>query len=69
MILAGDSAGGWIAANIVHKMRYELNNIIGQLLIYPLLGGDLNKGSFVTHSKAPLLSTEWIISNQKKYLT
>ena len=67
IILSGDSSGGWIAANVTHKMRHELNNVIGQLLIYPSLGSDTSQDSFITHSNAPLLSTNWIASNRKKY--
>ncbi len=66
-VLAGDSAGGWIAANITHLMRHDLQFLNGQLLIYPALGGEETKGSYITHSDAPLLSTGWIISNRKKY--
>ncbi len=66
-VLAGDSAGGWIAANITHLMRHDLQFLNGQLLIYPALGGDETNGSYIKHSNAPLLSSEWVISNRRKY--
>ena len=31
---------------------------IGQLLIYPGLGGDRNKGSYISNANAPMLSTK-----------
>ena len=66
-ILLGDSAGGWIAANITHQMRHGLKFLLGQLLIYPALGGDMSKGSYIYHANAPLLTTEWIVSNRRKF--
>ena len=66
-ILLGDSAGGWIAANITHQMRHSLKFLLGQLLIYPALGGDMSKGSYIYHANAPLLTSEWIVSNRRKF--
>ena len=31
---------------------------MGQVLVYPGLGGDMTKGSYVDHANAPLLTTE-----------
>ena len=57
LVLVGDSAGGTLAANLsVHFRDTEMPNILGQVLIYPGLGGDSNKGSYVRHANAPLLS-------------
>ena len=57
IVLVGDSAGGTLAANLsVHFRDTEMPNILGQVLIYPGLGGDSNKGSYVRHANAPLLS-------------
>lgn len=56
LVLAGDSAGGTLAAAVAHHGRGRLNGILGQVLVYPGLGGDVNAGSFVEHAEAPLLS-------------
>lgn len=57
IVLAGDSAGGWLAA-MASLARPAM--ITGQVLIYPMLGGALNKGSFVDCADVPLLSTEQV---------
>jgi acetyl esterase len=56
IVLAGDSAGGNLAAAVAHKVRHEARAPIGQMLIYPGLGGDMTKGSYVTHAEAPMLT-------------
>ncbi|WP_425085587.1 alpha/beta hydrolase [Ruegeria profundi] len=58
MILAGDSAGGNLAASVAHHARGRLENILGQVLIYPGLGGDTSKGSYIEHAHAPLLTLQ-----------
>lgn len=58
IVVAGDSAGGNLAAGIVLKAKAEgLDGIIGQVLIYPGLGGDLVSGSYAEMANAPGLST------------
>ncbi len=57
VILSGDSAGGNLAAAVSWATRGDGVRPAGQLLIYPLLGADTSKGSFVTHAKAPMLTT------------
>ncbi len=58
LIVAGDSAGGNLAAGMALKARAEgLDGIVGQVLIYPGLGGDLISGSYVEMAEAPGLST------------
>lgn len=58
LIVAGDSAGGNLAAGVVLKAQAErLEGIVGQVLIYPGLGGDLVSGSYVEMAEAPGLST------------
>ncbi|VDC27326.1 alpha/beta hydrolase [Pseudogemmobacter humi] len=54
LVLAGDSAGGCLAAAACHVLRDP--RILGQVLIYPLLGGDTGRGSYVTHADAPMLT-------------
>jgi acetyl esterase len=55
LVLAGDSAGGNLAAAAAHRLRDP--RILGQVLIYPGLGGDRTKGSYLTHAEAPMLTT------------
>jgi acetyl esterase len=58
-ILAGDSAGGNLAAALCIKARDEdFWNLAGQVLIYPALGGDVAKGSHISQANAPGLSTK-----------
>lgn len=56
LILAGDSAGGNLAAAVAHAARKGGPVIAGQVLIYPGLGGDQDRGSYVTHAEAPMLT-------------
>jgi acetyl esterase len=56
IVLAGDSAGGNLAAAVAHATRTHPRGPIGQMLIYPGLGGDMIKGSYVTHAEAPMLT-------------
>lgn len=55
-ILVGDSAGGNLAAAVSHKVRSDKKTPIGQVLIYPALGGDQSQGSYQDHSHAPALT-------------
>ena len=56
IVLGGDSAGGNLAAAVAHHVRGHARAPIGQVLIYPGLGGDTAKGSYVTHADAPMLT-------------
>jgi acetyl esterase len=56
IVLAGDSAGGNLAAAVAHHTRKHARKPIGQVLIYPVLGGDMGKGSYVRHARAPMLT-------------
>lgn len=56
LVLAGDSAGGNLAAAVAHFARGRLDRVSGQVLIYPGLGGDMDKGSYIEHAHAPLLT-------------
>ena len=61
-VVAGDSAGGNLAAALCLKARdLGLNQIKGQVLIYPGLGGDISRGSFIAQAHAPGLSTADVI--------
>ena len=56
LILVGDSAGANLAAASAHMTRGKDVDIIGQMLIYPGLGGDPSKGSYLEHAEAPMLT-------------
>lgn len=57
ILLSGDSAGGNLAAAVAHHARgAQPGRVIGQVLIYPGLGGDMSTGSYVTHANAPQLT-------------
>lgn len=58
VVLIGDSAGGNLAAGLALRVRDEgLPGVVGQVLIYPALGGDLAAGSYVEMAAAPGLTT------------
>ncbi|ANM06704.1 alpha/beta hydrolase family protein (plasmid) [Rhizobium phaseoli] len=58
VVLIGDSAGGNLAAGLALRARNEeLSGVVGQVLIYPSLGGHLNAGSYVEMTAAPGLTT------------
>jgi acetyl esterase len=57
VVLVGESAGGNLAACVAHNARGHAQAPVGQVLIYPSLGGDMTKGSYITHAEAPLLTT------------
>ncbi|TPJ30938.1 alpha/beta hydrolase [Mesorhizobium sp. B2-7-2] len=56
VVLCGDSAGGNLCAAIAHATRGHAKKPAGQMLIYPGLGGDHTRGSYVTHAEAPMLT-------------
>jgi acetyl esterase len=58
IVLIGDSAGGNLAAGLaVRAAQTGISSIAGQVLIYPALGGDLSKGSYIEMAEAPGLTT------------
>ncbi len=65
IILAGDSAGGNLAAAVAHHARGRLGNVLGQVLIYPGLGGDGSQGSYIEHAQAPLLTRDDVTFYEK----
>ena len=64
VLLAGDSAGAWLAAMTSIQRP---GKPLGQVLIYPMLGGALDQGSYVAHASAPLLSTEQVATYWQTY--
>ncbi len=65
LVLAGDSAGGTLAAAVAHHARGRLETVLGQVLIYPALGGDTSKGSYLEHAQAPLLTRDEVLFYEK----
>jgi acetyl esterase len=61
LVLAGDSAGGNLASALSHALRGSGVGILGQVLIYPGLGGDINKGSYLIHANAPMLTRDDVL--------
>lgn len=62
VLLCGDSAGGNLAAAVAQHLstlddQFAIK-LVGQVLIYPELGGDTSVGSYVKHAKAPMLNTD-----------
>ncbi|AEH84933.1 alpha/beta hydrolase [Mesorhizobium opportunistum] len=56
IVLCGDSAGGNLCAAVSHATRGHAKRPFGQVLIYPGLGSDRSRGSYVTHAEAPMLT-------------
>ncbi|NEI01513.1 alpha/beta hydrolase [Rhizobium leguminosarum] len=58
VVLIGDSAGGNLAAGLALRARDEgLSGVVGQVLIYPTLSGNLDAGSYAEMAAAPGLTT------------
>ena len=58
-ILVGVSAGATLSAALCHRLKQTSRLPLGQVLIYPSLGGDLfDLDSYRVNTNAPLLSTE-----------
>lgn len=56
IVLAGDSAGGNLAAAVAHATRDRAERIIGQVLIYPFLCLNQMSKSAEEHAHAPQLT-------------
>src|SRR5690606_10451808 len=57
IILGGDSDGGNLAAAVAWATRGQALAPAAQVLIYPALGADTSKGTFISHAHAPMLTT------------
>ena len=57
VVIAGDSAGGNLAAAVCEATKHRSITPIGQLLIYPSLGPSEETHSFRNHANAPLLTS------------
>jgi acetyl esterase len=59
IIVGGDSAGGNLAAALCLRRRTKGTPMpAGQFLIYPGLGGDRTRGSYVENANAPMLTAK-----------
>ena len=68
IIVGGDSAGGNLSAAIALKARDEGGpSLAGQVLIYPGLGGDVTKGSYVSQANAPGHATRDVLYYRDVY--
>lgn len=68
IIIGGDSAGGNLSAAIAIKVRDAGGpRLLGQVLIYPGLGGDMTQGSYITQAQAPGLSTSDVVYYRDVY--
>lgn len=62
LLLAGDSAGGTLAAATAQAIgRKGALGIAGMVLIYPGLGGNRDAGSYLTHAQAPMLTRDDVL--------
>lgn len=61
ILLAGDSAGGNLCAATARALRGSAVQVLGQVLIYPGLGGDITAGSYLTHAHAPMLTRDDVL--------
>lgn len=62
LLLAGDSAGGNLAAAVAQAIgRNGSLGVSGMVLIYPGLGGNPDAGSYLAHAQAPMLTREDVL--------
>jgi acetyl esterase len=61
LVLAGDSAGGNLAAGLAQRTRGHRRAPVGQVLIYPGLGGGMDKPSYARHAEAPMLTVRDLV--------
>ncbi|MEM1049958.1 MAG: alpha/beta hydrolase, partial [Pseudomonadota bacterium] len=63
IVVAGDSAGGNLAAAVCVALREAPARPVGAVLIYPSLGGDqLGLDSYARHADAPMLTAADIVA-------
>ena len=58
LVLCGDSAGASLIAGLGVRLQTRgAAQALGQVLIYPGLGGDMSRGSYLSNAHAPMLTT------------
>ena len=62
LLLAGESAGGNLAAAVAHARRHHSRAAIGQVLIYPSLASGTDGRSYREHAEAPMLTVADLIA-------
>lgn len=67
IVVAGDSAGGNLAACMAHLCRDKGIALSGQLLIYPWIDGKLSNPSITRNGKGYLLTKETMFWFQRQY--
>lgn len=67
MVVAGDSAGGNLAACMAHRCRKENIKLSAQVLIYPWVDGKLNNPSIDRNGEGYMLTKETMFWFQKQY--
>jgi acetyl esterase len=67
MIVAGDSAGGNLAACMAHRFRKEGIPLKGQILVYPWIDGKLKNPSIDRNGEGYLLEKKTMIWFQQQY--
>ena len=67
LILAGDSAGGNLAACMANKCRDEKINVVAQILIYPWVDGKLDNPSIERNGEGYMLTRDSMLWFQEQY--
>ena len=65
LLLAGESAGGNLAAAVAHARRGHPRAAIGQVLIYPSLASDTDGRSYREHAEAPMLTVADLVAYRR----
>lgn len=70
IVVAGDSCGGTLAANLAASAAADADGpqVMGQLLIYPVLGIDFDTPSYRDNADAPMLDRQTMIDCWEGYL-
>jgi acetyl esterase len=68
IMVAGDSAGGTLAACMAHRVKQEKTmQLLGQILVYPWVDGKINAPSVDRNGTGYFLTKETMLWFQKKY--
>lgn len=67
VVVAGDSAGGNLAACVAHRCKQEKIELKAQVLVYPWIDGKLSNPSITKNGKGYLLEKETMFWFQQQY--